>query len=151
MTPKTAGLVRHTRPGRIRPRAPMTSRSATLRWMTWACAWALVLPVSRTAGAAAPFSAERGASAIAPPPIRMLGDDKIDAAFPIGWEAPLPVRAAFGPRSGGHSQPVVADAGFDDTWVKPNVPRLPTLTPVHARGASTTSLPASAGYGRDVF
>jgi hypothetical protein len=130
----------------------MTFRSASLRWMTWACSWALVLLVSRTAGAAAPICDERGASAIAPQPVLQARDIKIDAAFPLGCEAPLPpIRAAFGPRSGGHPQPIAADSGFDDTWVRPAAPRLPKLAPDHALDRSTTSLPVSPGYGRDVF
>jgi hypothetical protein len=129
----------------------MTFRSATIRWMTWACSWALVLLVSRTAGAAAPFCDERGASAIAPLPVLQARDVKIDAAFPLGCEAPLPVRAALGPRAGGHPQPLAADTGFDDTWVRPTLPRLPKLVPDHALDGATASLPASPGYGRNVF
>jgi hypothetical protein len=130
----------------------MTFRSATIRWMTWACACALVLLVSRNAGAAAPICDERGASAIAPPPVRQARDVRIDAGFPLGCEVPLPTRrAAFGPRGGGQPQPVVTDGGFDDTWVRPSVPRLPKRVAEQAPDASTTTLPASAGFGRDVF
>jgi hypothetical protein len=129
----------------------MTFRSATIRWMTWACAWTLVLLVSRSAGAAAPICDERGASAIAPPPVRQLRDVKIDAGFPLGCEAPLPARAAFGPRGGGQPQPVVTDGGFDDTWVRPSAPRIPRRPAAKAPGASTMMLPASAGFARDVF
>jgi hypothetical protein len=129
----------------------MTFRSATIRWMTWAMAWTMVLLVSRTAGAAAPFCDERGASAIAPVPVLQARDVKIDAAFPFGCEVPLLARAAFGPRSGGRPQPIAADGGFDDTWVRPNMPWLPKLAPEHALDGSTAAFPASPGYGRDVF
>jgi hypothetical protein len=129
----------------------MTPRSAIFRWMTWACAWALILLVSRTATAAAPMCDERGASAIAPPPVMQARDVKIEAAFPFGCEGPLPVRAALGQRSSSHPQPIGSDGGFDDTWVRPSLPRLPKLAPRHAIDGSTALLAAAPGYGRDVF
>jgi hypothetical protein len=88
---------------------------------------------------------------IAPAPVLQARDVKIEPSFPLGCEVPLPIRAAFGPRSGGHPQPIAADGGFDDTWVRPAVPRLPKVAPDHAFDDSTASLPASPGYGRDVF
>jgi hypothetical protein len=130
----------------------MMPRSAILRWTTWACALALALLVSRTASAAAPMCDERGASIIAPPPILQARDVKIEAAFPVGCDSPLPARAAFGPRTKGHPQPVASDnKNFDDAWVRPTVPGLPEFTPRHAIDGSIALLSASPGYGRDVF
>jgi hypothetical protein len=120
--------------------------------MIWACAWAIVLLASRSASAEAPMCDERGASIIAPPPVLQARDVKIDTAFPSGCEDPLSSpRAAFGPRNGAHPQPVAADSGFNDAWVRPTLPRLPKLTPRHAIDGSIALLTASPGYGRDVF
>jgi hypothetical protein len=130
----------------------MIPRSATLRWMTWACAWTLTLLVARTAGAAAPMCDERGASIIAPPPVLQARNVKLEAAFPTGCDDPFAPRAAFGPRTKGQPRPVANEnKTFDDAGVRPTVPGLPELTPRHAIDGSTVLLTASPGYGRDVF
>jgi hypothetical protein len=129
----------------------MTFRSATIRWLTWACSWAMVLVVSRTASAAAPMCDERGASAIAPSPVLEARDERIDTGFPNGCDDPRPVTAALRSQNGGHPVPIATDSGFFDAWVRPVVPRLAKLAASDLLDGRSSPFPASPGYGRGVF
>jgi hypothetical protein len=121
----------------------------TLRWVLWGCCLAVVLLGARSASAAAPMCDEKGASAIAPPPVLPIRDVKIDAGAPLGCEAPPFVHSPVGPRAQGHS--VVSDASFDDAWIRPGPGLTPKPSFVRACGPLAISLPPSAGYRRGVF
>jgi hypothetical protein len=128
----------------------MTPRSS-LRFVLWACSWALVLVTSRTALAAAPFCDERGASAIAPPPVLEARDVRIDVALPLGCELPVFARASLGTRHANGSNPVIGDGSLDEAWIRPTPARLPKLAPKPAWAKITSLFPTSSGYGRGVF
>ena len=128
----------------------MTPRSS-LRFVLWACSWALVLVTSRAALAAAPFCDERGASGIAPPPVLEARDVRIDIAFPLGCEEPVFARAALGNRQGTGSNPVVSDSSLDEAWIRPTPARLPKLSSAPTWTKITAPLPTSPGYVPGVF
>jgi hypothetical protein len=120
-----------------------------VRWVVWVSLWAVALLCARTARAAAPMCDERGLSAIAPTPVLPAKDVKIDAAFPLGCDAPAFNVAPAGPRARGQTAPV-AD-GFEEVWLRPSAPRLPKLFPDQEFAASSLLVPVSAGHGRGVF
>jgi hypothetical protein len=128
----------------------MTPRSS-LRFVLWACSWALVLVTSRTALAAAPFCDERGASAIAPPPVLEARDVRIDAGFPFGCDEAVFARATLGNRQGTGSNPVIGDGSLDEAWIRPTPVRLPKFSSAPTWTKIATPLPTSPGHGPGVF
>ncbi len=93
---------------------------------------------------------DRGASAIAPPPVLPVRDVKLEAGVALGCEIPLKLGIApVGPRA--HGQEVVARDSFDEAWVKPVPPKIVRLGLARAPAGIVLSLPPSAGYRRGVF
>jgi hypothetical protein len=129
--------------------AHMTVRSI-LRWVVWASCLAGVLLGARVAQAAAPMCDERGASAIAPPPVLPVRDTKLEAGLPLGCEPPLTVTVAPA-RPSARGQTVVVGDSFDEAWMKPVVPRVSRLSSALVPAGVVVSLPPSAGYRRGVF
>jgi hypothetical protein len=127
----------------------MTLRSM-LRWVVWASCLAVVLLGAKAARAAAPMCDERGASAIAPPPVLPVRDVRLEAGLPLGCQTPLTVKTApAGPSARG--QAVVAGESPNEAWVKPVPTKVSRLSPARVPGGVVVSLPASAGYRRGVF
>jgi hypothetical protein len=119
--------------------------------MLWALSWTVVLLASRTASAVAPICDERGASAIAPPPVLQARDVKIDSGYPIGCDAPIFSMAALAHRFHAGAQHVARDGGFDDAWVRPAVVPLPKLGTGDLSLSFTALLPPSPGFCSGVF
>src|SRR5260221_12481900 len=93
-----------------------------LRWVVWLSCLAGVLLGARAARAAAPMCDDRGASAIAPPPVMAVRDVKLEVGVPPGCETPLKVSVApVGPSARGHA--VVVGDSVDEAWMKPAPPK----------------------------
>jgi hypothetical protein len=121
-----------------------------LRWVVWVSCLAGILLGARAARAAAPMCDDRGASAIAPPPVLPVRDIKLEAGVPLGCETPLTVTIApLGPSARG--QAVVAGESFDEAWMKPVPTKVSRLTSARVPAGVVVSLPPSAGYRRGVF
>ena len=130
--------------------AHMTVRSI-LRWVVWASCLAGVLLGARAAQAAAPMCDERGASAIAPPPVLPVRDTKLEAGLPLGCETPLMVTVAPGTTQ--RARPdrrrrSFLRRGLDEACSPQGLaPQLGAVVPAGV----VVSLPPSAGYRRGVF
>jgi len=93
---------------------------------------------------------DRGASAIAPPPVLPIRDVKIEVGAPLGCETPLMVKVApAGPSARG--QAVATGDSFDEAWMKPAPTRVSRLSSARIPAGVVLSLPPSAGYRRGVF
>src|SRR5258708_4091165 len=121
-----------------------------LRWVVWVSCLAGVLLGARAARAAAPMCDDRGASAIAPPPVMAVRDIKLEVGVPPGCETPLKVSVApVGPSARGPVV-VVGDSG-EEVWMNRARPKVSGLSSARAPGGVVVSLPPSAGYRRGVF
>jgi hypothetical protein len=121
-----------------------------IRWVVWISCLVGVLLGARQARAAAPMCDDRGASAIAPPPVLPVRDVKMEAGSPLGCEAPLRLTVApLGPRARG--QATIEGDSFEDAWLKPASAKMTRFASAPAPDAAALSLPPSAGYRRGVF
>ena len=93
---------------------------------------------------------ERGASAIAPPPILQARDVKIDAA-PFGCDGPDFVMARVVARARTSGGVVVDDIAFQEAWVRPATERLPSPMSGQALAGAQDPFPASSAHVRGVF
>jgi hypothetical protein len=121
-----------------------------LRWMVWISCLACVLLGARVARAAAPMCDQRGASAIAPPPVLPVPDVKLEPALPLGCDSPVHVSVApLGPTARSHLA-IEGDA-FEDAWLKPGPTKVTRFGSSPTPGQAVLSLPPSAGFRRGVF
>jgi hypothetical protein len=128
--------------------AHMTVRSI-LRWGVWVTCLCGVLLSAKAARAAAPMCDDRGASAIAPPPVLPIRDVKLEAGVPFGCATPLVSVAPAGPSARG--QAVVTGESFDEAWMKPAPTKVSRFSTPRVPAGVVVSLPPSAGYRRGVF
>jgi hypothetical protein len=126
----------------------MTFRSI-LQGLIWASCLVFVLLGAKRAQAAAPMCDERGASAIAPPPVLPIRDVKIDTGSPLGCDDPSPAVAPLGPRA--RTQAVVVDESSDDACLRVEQRAMPKPAPVLFSVNAARELANSSGHERGVF
>ena len=135
---------------RIRPGYRMRSPSR-FRWFLWVCCWALALSAARPAAAAAPMCDERGASMIAPPPVLLARDIRIDASTPRGG-CDLATSKLLQVGTRAHPQPsLVSNDTFDEAWVRPARVGLPPPDPGATKAAALAIFPVCRGHEPGVF
>jgi hypothetical protein len=93
---------------------------------------------------------ERGASAIAPPPVLPVPDVKLEPALPLGCDTPVHMSVApVGPTAQSHA--AIEGDCVEDAWLKPAPAKVTRFGSSPTPDQAVLSLPPSAGYRRGVF